>query len=61
MAPGAAVAAARNAAGPVTEARDVAEARAVAVAGICGVDRPCEGPEARGTPGPNIIIDNTRN
>ena len=39
MAPGAAVAVSRNAAGPVTEARDVAEAGAVAVAGICGVDR----------------------
>ena len=57
MAPGAAVAASRNAAGPVTEARDVAEAGAVAVARICGVDRPREAPEAREDRGPNIIID----
>ena len=57
MAPGAAVAASRNAAGPVTEARDVAEAGAVAVAAICGVDRSENAHEARGTRGPNIIID----
>ena len=36
--PGAAVAAYRNVAWPVTEARDVVEAGAVAVAAICGVD-----------------------
>ena len=35
----AAVAVSGNVAGPVTEARDVAEARSVAVAAICGVDR----------------------
>ena len=57
MAPGAAVAAARNVAGPVTEARDVAEAGAVAVAAICGVDRSESFTEACGTPDPNIIID----
>ena len=57
MAPGAAVAASRNAAGPLTEARDVAEAGAVAVAAICGVDQSASAVEARGTRGPNIIID----
>ena len=56
MAPRAAVEASRNVAGPVTEARDVAEAGAVAVAAICGVDRSESLPEARGARGPNIII-----
>ena len=60
MAPGAAIAASRNAAGPVTEARDVAEAGAVAVAAICGVDRSASAAEARGTRGPNIIIDDSQ-
>ena len=47
VAPGAAVAASRNVAGPVTEARDVAEAGAVAL----------QLHEAREDRGPNIIID----